>query len=69
MSSLANKLKAKGLTASDVAVKANLTHSYVSMLLSGRRSNPSAQVMKKLVDASDGAWTVDDFVQASRSAA
>lgn len=69
MSSLADKIKAKGLRPTDIAEKAGVSQAYVSMLLNGRRSNPSALVMSRIVDASDGALTVDDFLRAPRSAA
>lgn len=65
MSSLAQKLKAKGLKATDVAEKAGVSQSYLSMLMNGQRSNPSAQTITRLVQASDGALSVEDFMSGS----
>ena len=65
MSSLAHKLKAKGLKATDVAEKAGVSQSYLSMLMNGQRSNPSAQTITRLVQASDGALSVEDFMSGS----
>lgn len=61
-----DRIKARGLTLTALAERAGVTTGYVSLLLSGERRNPSAVVIKKLVEASDGALTAADFIEAAQ---
>jgi transcriptional regulator with XRE-family HTH domain len=62
MKALTAKIKSNGITAKAIAERAGLSPSYVSMLLNGQRSNPSASVVGKIVAASGGALSHEDFI-------